>query len=482
MLPLIFYLMFISLSSTYVHRPLFCRKFINQSHHDSHAVTSHGTETHAPVQHATESFDKLRDLIWTMTAATRQQLSLRLPIELKVKPSEDALLNSAFNDTRSLDKLKALQAGWSKKEAVAVRMIEAEVGRLIAAGRLLPPSKKWNQPDFKACFMGRLNPHIYEGTPLVSFLLQYFKRPSSIHPIVDRVSFCHRPDNGLPVELLVNVDSPEDALTWVSIANNWTLSARGMEVTPVFHDNIHEIRSYNRLASLARGRVLVTLQDDNLLPLNCSWLPDVLRLMEEHKPRLAAIGLSGFTYGPFQDMYHDNNFISFLDKGTGLPFHFVMNVDFGPLVLSRRAFLDIGGLDEATSDRGECGITSDWELSYRLWAAGYHVGYKRLLGKERAGVGFGGTHLPGRQEHRCWHWGLYNGGITQNSRFYGDLFLNETMGEIIRLNHDLLTPVFTRCPYNENVSGGCTSWEKDGYRYQFTSTGRNMTNHNHTLQ
>ena len=248
-----------------------------------------------------------------------------------------------------------------------------------------------------------------------------------------------------------------------------------MEISPVFHDNIHEIRSYNRLGALARGRILVTLQDDDLPPLNCSWLKEVHRLMEAHQPKLGAIGLSGFTYGPYPDMYYDSNFISFVDKATNLPFHFVMNIDFGPVAISRHAFLDIGGLDEATSDRGECGITSDWELSLRLWAAGYQVGYKRLHGKERAGEGGGGTHIPGRQEHRCWHWGLYNGGVTQNSRFHGRLFLDETIGKIIRLNHDLLIPVFNRCPFNENISGGCSLWDRDGYKYNFTSTGNNKT-------
>lgn len=348
--------------------------------------------------------------------------------------------------------------------------IQAEVEKLVSQGKLLPTSAAWHENDFKACFMGRLNPRLYEGAPHVSFMLQYYKRPSAIGPIVSRLRLCHKPD--LPVELLVNVDSPEDASVWVALANNSTTLDGGMEILPLISSNIHEIRAYNRLASLARGKVIITLQDDDLMPANCSWLPEVLRLMEAH-PKLAVIGLSGFTYGPFPHMYFDNNFVSFVDKITGLPFHFVMNVDFGPLAMSRHAFLDVGGLDEATSDRGECGITSDWELSYRFWAAGYHVGYKKLL-KERAGEGFGGTHHPGRQEHRCWHWGLFNNGATQ-FRFTGPLFLKETLEKIIRLNHDLLTPVFSRCPFNENISLGCSLWDNDSYHYNLTSDGRNRT-------
>ena len=176
-------LIFTSLSSSNIHRPLFCSQFINQS--ISH---EHDANLGRP-------FDHLRDLIWTLTAASRKQLSLRLPIELKQKPSEDQSMNEAFNDTRSLKELKEIQSSWSRKEAAASRLIEAEVKRLIASHRLLPPSKwNWNEPDFKACFMGRLNPHIYEGAPLVSFMLQYFKRPSSIRPIVERLRLCHHPE------------------------------------------------------------------------------------------------------------------------------------------------------------------------------------------------------------------------------------------------------------------------------------------------
>jgi hypothetical protein len=59
----------------------------------------------------------------------------------------------------------------------------------------------------------------------------------------------------VPSELLVNVDHPETAPIWIDLAYNtsgW--------VVPVFSNNVHEIRAYNRLGHMARGQVLVILQ------------------------------------------------------------------------------------------------------------------------------------------------------------------------------------------------------------------------------
>jgi hypothetical protein len=59
----------------------------------------------------------------------------------------------------------------------------------------------------------------------------------------------------VPSELLVNIDHPATAATWIELAYNtsgW--------VVPVFSADVHEIRAYNRLGHMARGQVLVLLQ------------------------------------------------------------------------------------------------------------------------------------------------------------------------------------------------------------------------------
>jgi hypothetical protein len=49
------------------------------------------------------------------------------------------------------------------------------------------------------------------------------------------------------------------------------------------------VRGYNRIAALARGDVLVFLQDDDLLPTTCQWLQRTLDAFDSF-PSLALLG------------------------------------------------------------------------------------------------------------------------------------------------------------------------------------------------
>lgn len=64
-------------------------------------------------------------------------------------------------------------------------------------------------------------------------------------------------------------------------------------VVPVFSWNIHEIRAYNRMASLARGKYLVLLGDDDRPPQDCKWLDDMVNLFERW-PGIGVLGLRNF--------------------------------------------------------------------------------------------------------------------------------------------------------------------------------------------
>jgi hypothetical protein len=69
-----------------------------------------------------------------------------------------------------------------------------------------------NIEAYKHCFIRQLNPGLFPGRPKVSFLLQYFKRPKSVHRILDPLYKCSQE---LPMELVVNIDHPQDAELWV---------------------------------------------------------------------------------------------------------------------------------------------------------------------------------------------------------------------------------------------------------------------------
>ena len=116
-------------------------------------------------------------------------------------------------------------------------------------------------------------------------MLQYFKRPWMIQPFIDRMVkynvrllpaeawmwtskstvgsapscqssssvFSISPAQAdVPLELLVNVDHPSDREAWALASYNTS----GL-VVPVFSFNVHEVRSYNRLAHMARGDILI---------------------------------------------------------------------------------------------------------------------------------------------------------------------------------------------------------------------------------
>jgi hypothetical protein len=50
-----------------------------------------------------------------------------------------------------------------------------------------------------------------------------------------------------------------------------------------------QVRGYNRIAALARGDVLIFLQDDDLLPTSCKWLQRTLDAFDTF-PSLALLG------------------------------------------------------------------------------------------------------------------------------------------------------------------------------------------------
>ncbi|KAG2431528.1 hypothetical protein HXX76_009542 [Chlamydomonas incerta] len=173
--------------------------------------------------------------------------------------------------------------------------------------------------------------------PLVSLMVQYFNRPwmlpvlaapfrrcSSLHAATtppNATSFSSGEEEiartrhlGFGIEMLINVDSRTDAAAVAEFAAG-PLGAGGF-VVPVYSNNVHEIRSYNRLARLARGKILVMLQDDDVFPEEsaCMWLSDVVRAFARW-PRLGAVGSQRYVFN-----YHPNStdwFVHYWDAGAG---------------------------------------------------------------------------------------------------------------------------------------------------------------------
>ncbi len=63
--------------------------------------------------------------------------------------------------------------------------------------------------------------------------------------------------------------------------------------------------------------------------------------------------------------------------------------DYAPFSFRKAAYLDIGGIDEGMGEPGQCGILSDWEISSRMWLAGWQLGYSYIFMKLDGGTGGG---------------------------------------------------------------------------------------------
>jgi hypothetical protein len=256
----------------------------------------------------------------------------------------------------------------------------------------------------------------------ISFMLQYYKHPANINAIVDTLYACTTGSayggpvapgvpNGTTSELIVNVDSRGDAVAWDAAVNR---TAAGSFLTVLLSNNLHEVHGYNRAAGVARGEVLVLLQDDMIPPTDCRWVSDLLARFHAF-PRLGAVGLNIAEFWYPGDSHSIGNFSgeravghrmpqhALMYRHAGVPFQFVTVADFSPFAVRASALAAVGGLDEGMAAPGDCGIFSDYELSLRMWASGWQVGHMALRGGMRGGEGVGGTHASEKAGLQCWH-------------------------------------------------------------------------------
>ncbi|CAI5502900.1 unnamed protein product [Closterium sp. Naga37s-1] len=313
--------------------------------------------------------------------------------------------------------------------------------------------------------LARLSPHLFPSPPpAVSFLLQYFRQPGMIADLLARPHNCTwvpraggnkkgtrkgkaggmgsvrngelwRGGSVRVVEMLVHADSPEEWREW---REYWCgrkpltnpaapAGAAGALATAnvTFDHNAHEIRGFNTHAKTARGNVVTLLQDDDLLPWDCSWLWRITHEMDA-RPLVAAVGyrtgkidVDGSNWGAPLTWYRFGGWLwthPSYDPRANLRGFFAGVVDFAPFVMRRDVFLALGGLDEGLSARGECGIITDWHFTYRIWFAGYQV-MNVAWDPPESGIGRGvegGTHAGVRLSLRHLHFLINDGQMRRH--------------------------------------------------------------------
>lgn len=209
----------------------------------------------------------------------------------------------------------------------------------------------------------------YQGKPLFSAVIHAFRAPVTQPAHLVRGLRAAHPS----MEIIVADDSHENSAAWIAALNG---PNDFYAATP----DLHEIRSYNRIASMARGEYLIVMQADYCLPPgDRSWLNNTLALFE-HIPLLGLLGGLSCMIG--QDAKQFSTPRRWGSQGgpvttstLSMPFMYCQAANLGPFVARRKAFLQVGGFDESFSCPGDPGIGLDFEISFAMWAAGWRVGW-----------------------------------------------------------------------------------------------------------
>lgn len=200
-----------------------------------------------------------------------------------------------------------------------------------------------------------------------SFAIQYFRRPSLINAIGSALK-------KLPIsgELLVNDDSATELDDWLTVARK----GKPWPFYLLVNGNVHEIRGYNRLAKLARGKFIVFMQDDDVPPPTPRWVHHAASLFRKNDVLGILAGFTGTIQGgPLTGKYGvQKDSIKYRSSYQRRPFMFVTLANMGPMIMRRTAFHEIGMFSGNFSCRGEPGIGFDYEVSLRMWYYGFQVG------------------------------------------------------------------------------------------------------------
>ncbi|KAG2491450.1 hypothetical protein HYH03_010236 [Edaphochlamys debaryana] len=323
------------------------------------------------------------------------------------EPEQRRGYNVTYIDGQNLDDLRK-----TKEEADTVLRnmegrLSAQVKQLEGQSKL-PPGVVLD--EMSPCIMRKIYPQHFPDQPAISLLLRLRgdvntadwppleanstepptgKGPDAVAALVKRAQACRSVG---PLELVVMLSGAQALLQ----GSTWAWQSWQSEgfVVPMLDTLEREGHGLNRLASVARGSVLVALRadgaglDDVLTVPDCAWLQHLVTLY--HKvPQLGAMTHGRFTFshplkedgstlqrlakggkGPQQDNQY------FKEKVTSVPFQYVLYGDLMPMSFRRSAVEEVGGFDEDLPQGNDepCASVLRRDLLLRLWKSGWRVG------------------------------------------------------------------------------------------------------------
>jgi glycosyltransferase involved in cell wall biosynthesis len=245
-------------------------------------------------------------------------------------------------------------------------------------------------------------PYGYTDSPLLSLVIQSFNHRGNIEQIVSRLR------STVADELIVCEDGSVDGSERV-----WRQQLIRPNDFLIQSNDLHEIRTYNRAISLARGEFVCVLQDDDIPPADPRWASDIIALFQKY-PKLAIVGCwNGWNFN-FDDI--DNSIgspvgpgelfrdcqVSLIEPELKLPFQFVEAVGIGPMFFRRKDFEILSGFDLQLSRPGEPGIWLDYDICLRAWLSGRQVAVYESEPFARNVGGQGTVMFGGTKRHDNW--------------------------------------------------------------------------------
>jgi hypothetical protein len=209
-----------------------------------------------------------------------------------------------------------------------------------------------------------LTPEQVTDTPKVSFILAYYKNPTNIFNIIERIRLC-----GDDIEIIIC----NDGKTEVNEINQFLNKPNEYQVCS---NNLNELRMYNNGIQLANSDIVIISQDDDIPPDNSNWFIESLTEFIR-EPTMGVLSLYKGSMSPWylSDPNVLNDFVSpHREPNLKEGLTYVSWTAFGPWFIRKQAFQQCGQFPLKYSNVGEGGCGGvDAALCAEMWIHDYKV-------------------------------------------------------------------------------------------------------------